>query len=91
MDTFDHLLHWVPDLDEAIARFTAHGFVISPGGRHPGGTRNASWASRHTGAYVELLTVEAWRERRACARAGGGGPRRGPWPRTSSGVRWSRR
>ena len=61
---FDHLLHWVPDLDEATGRFAEHGFVISPGGRHPGGTRNAVWLSRASGAYVELITFDDWRARR---------------------------
>jgi hypothetical protein len=40
---FDHLMHWVPDLDAAMQAYQGLGFTIQPGGEHPGvGTRNAA-------------------------------------------------
>lgn len=54
--TFDHLLHWVPDLDAAAAQYRALGFHVAEGGQHPGrGTRNMLC---HMGLpYVELLGI----------------------------------
>jgi catechol 2,3-dioxygenase-like lactoylglutathione lyase family enzyme len=53
---FDHLMHWVPDLDRAIAEYAALGFSIERGGQHPGGgTHNAIW--RCPPAYLELIGV----------------------------------
>lgn len=80
---FDHLMHWVPDLDAAVQAYQALGFSIQPGGEHPGvGTRNAAW--RIDARYVELITVHdegvaragfgpAWPAIEATLRAGGGG------------------
>ncbi len=53
---FDHLQHWVPDLNEAIAAYRRLGFPIEIGGRHPGrGTHNAQWESRPH--FIELIAV----------------------------------
>jgi catechol 2,3-dioxygenase-like lactoylglutathione lyase family enzyme len=80
---FDHLMHWVPDLDAATQAYQRLGFTIQPGGEHPGvGTRNAAW--RIDARYVELITVHdqgaaragfgpAWPAIDATLRAGGGG------------------
>jgi catechol 2,3-dioxygenase-like lactoylglutathione lyase family enzyme len=80
---FDHLMHWVPDLDAATRAYQGLGFTIQPGGEHPGvGTRNAAW--RIDARYVELITVHdegvaragfgpAWPAIDANLRAGGGG------------------
>jgi catechol 2,3-dioxygenase-like lactoylglutathione lyase family enzyme len=80
---FDHLMHWVPDLDAAMQDYQGLGFTLQPGGEHPGvGTRNAAW--RIDARYVELITVHdegvaragfgpAWPAIEATLRAGGGG------------------
>ena len=53
---FDHLMHWVPDLDAAMQTYQSLGFTIQSGGEHPGvGTRNAAW--RIDARYIELITV----------------------------------
>jgi hypothetical protein len=53
---FDHLMHWVPDLDAAMTDYRTLGFTIQPGGEHPGvGTHNAAW--RIDARYVELIAV----------------------------------
>jgi len=79
---FDHLMHWVPDLDAAMNDYRALGFTIQPGGEHPGvGTHNAAW--RIDARYVELIAVHdegvaragfgpAWPAIDATLRAGGG-------------------
>jgi catechol 2,3-dioxygenase-like lactoylglutathione lyase family enzyme len=79
---FDHLMHWVPDLDAAMRDYQGLGFTIQPGGEHPGvGTRNAAW--RIDARYIELITVHdegvaragfgpAWPAIDATLRAGGG-------------------
>lgn len=79
---FDHLMHWVPDLEAAIQDYQGLGFTIQPGGEHPGvGTRNAAW--RIDARYIELITVHdegvaragfgpAWPAIEATLRAGGG-------------------
>jgi catechol 2,3-dioxygenase-like lactoylglutathione lyase family enzyme len=53
---FDHAVIAVNDLDEAIRRYQALGFVVSPGAHHPAmGTRNALI---HFGLhYIELLSI----------------------------------
>lgn len=53
---FDHLLHWVPELDAAAAQYRALGFHVAEGGQHPGrGTQNMLC---HVGLpYVELLGI----------------------------------
>jgi catechol 2,3-dioxygenase-like lactoylglutathione lyase family enzyme len=54
---FDHVVVAVRDLPDAVARYTALGFRVEPGGRHPGfGTVNA--LIRFENGYVELLAVE---------------------------------
>ena len=79
---FDHLMHWVPDLEAAIQDYQSLGFTIQPGGEHPGvGTRNAAW--RIDARYIELITVHdeglartgfgpAWPTIDAMLHAGGG-------------------
>jgi catechol 2,3-dioxygenase-like lactoylglutathione lyase family enzyme len=53
---FDHLIHWVPDLDAAVRDYQALGFTVQPGGRHPQfGTHNAAW--RLDSRYIELIAV----------------------------------
>lgn len=53
---FDHLQHWVPDLDDAVGAYEQLGFAITSGGRHPGrGTHNAQWESRPH--FIELIAV----------------------------------
>ena len=69
---FDHLMHWVPDLDQAIKAYRDLGFPVQRGGQHPGlGTHNAVW--RSPPAYLELLGV---RDRSEAAAAIGA-----HWPR----------
>src|SRR5258708_28265477 len=83
MMRFDHLMHWVPDLEEAIARWTELGFPPQRGGRIGEQLHNAVWLGREL-EYVELISVvelEAWRRvprgpfaasREAAMLAGGG-------------------
>ena len=69
---FDHLMHWVPDLDQAIKAYGDLGFPVQRGGQHPGlGTHNAVW--RSPPAYLELIGV---RDRSEAAAAMGA-----HWPR----------
>jgi catechol 2,3-dioxygenase-like lactoylglutathione lyase family enzyme len=80
---FDHLMHWVPDLDAAVRDYRALGFSVQPGGQHPQfGTHNAAW--RLDSRYIELIAVrdEAaarirfgpdWPELAATLRSGGAG------------------
>ncbi|MBE3590167.1 MAG: VOC family protein [Firmicutes bacterium] len=53
---FDHLVAWVPELDEAVRAYRARGFHVKYGGEHPmWGTHNAVC---HFGLpYVELIAV----------------------------------
>ena len=54
---FDHAVIAVPDIDSAIEVYSALGFEVAAGGRHPSlGTRNA--IVRFGLDYLELLTVE---------------------------------
>ncbi|HEY1297659.1 MAG TPA: VOC family protein [Chloroflexota bacterium] len=80
---FDHLMHWVPDLEAAIARCTQLGFPPQRGGRIGPQLHNSVWLGREL-EYVELISVvdlEAWRRgrrgplaasREAAMLAGGG-------------------
>jgi catechol 2,3-dioxygenase-like lactoylglutathione lyase family enzyme len=52
--TLDHVVIAVHDLDAAAKVYSALGFVVTPGGRHPGGTQN-SIVSLSEGAYLELI------------------------------------
>ena len=54
---FDHAVIAVPNIDSAIEVYSALGFEVAAGGRHPSlGTRNA--IVRFGLDYLELLTVE---------------------------------
>ena len=82
---FDHLMHWVPDLDNAIDAYRRLGFAIQRGGQHPAlGTFNAFW--RGGSAYLELIAVKdpavaaaafgvQWPRIEALLGSGGGGGR----------------
>lgn len=75
---FDHLVHFVPDLDAAVRDYRALGFTVQPGGQHPQlGTHNATW--RLDTRYIELIAVRD--EAAACA---GFGPR---WPGIDATLR----
>ncbi|PWC12597.1 VOC family protein [Brenneria corticis] len=53
---WDHVVHYVNHLDEAIARFNENGLVAFPGGSHPGwGTHNA--LSYFGLTYIEFLGI----------------------------------
>jgi len=52
----DHVGVGVRDLKAATESFTRLGFVVSPGGRHPGGTEN-NLIFFPDGSYLELLGV----------------------------------
>jgi hypothetical protein len=75
---FDHLVHWVPDLDVAVRDYQALGFTVQPGGQHPQfGTHNAAW--RLDTRYIELIAVRD----EAAART-----RLGPdWPKLAATLR----
>jgi catechol 2,3-dioxygenase-like lactoylglutathione lyase family enzyme len=64
---FDHLMHWVPNLDVAVAECTARGFPPRIWGRiGESALHNAGWNARD-GNYLELISVydwEAWRNRK---------------------------
>ena len=53
----DHLVVVVPDLEIAVRDYSDRGFTVVPGGRHPGGSRNAL-IGLADGAYVELLVFD---------------------------------
>lgn len=56
---FDHLVHWVPDLEAAMEQYRALGFQPVYGGQHQG--RGTHDALCHLGlAYIELLAVNNW-------------------------------
>jgi catechol 2,3-dioxygenase-like lactoylglutathione lyase family enzyme len=50
----DHIVIAVRDLEDARQRYTALGFTVVPGGRHPVGTHNALIAFTD-GSYIELI------------------------------------
>lgn len=82
MVQFDHLTHWVPDLDTAMRDYQALGFTVRRAGQHPQfGLHNAGW--RLDTRYIELIAVRdeevaraglgpGWPEIDAMLRAGGG-------------------
>lgn len=53
---FDHLVHWVPDREEAVAAYRAAGLHVVIGGEHPGwGSHNALC---HFGLpYIEIVAL----------------------------------
>jgi hypothetical protein len=51
----DHVIIGVHDMEAAKRVYSVLGFAIIPGGRHPGGTQNASPAFSG-GGYLELIT-----------------------------------
>ncbi|ASR36692.1 hypothetical protein BAY61_18665 [Prauserella marina] len=56
--TFDHLIHWVDDLEAAMARYEAAGLPTRHALTMPG-FRNAAWGVDDE-RYVELATVDDW-------------------------------
>ena len=66
---FDHLMHWVPELDEAVRDCQALGFTVQRAGQHPQfGTHNAGW--RLDTRYIELIWISSsasasWRSSRS--------------------------
>lgn len=50
----DHIVVIVPDLETAVKNYTALGFTVVPGGRHPTGTHNALVGFQDT-TYIELI------------------------------------
>src|SRR4051812_10582726 len=54
--TIDHVLIHAADLDDATRRYTAAGFTVTAGGRHPGYTHNAL-VSFADGSYLELIAT----------------------------------
>jgi catechol 2,3-dioxygenase-like lactoylglutathione lyase family enzyme len=63
---FDHLMHWVPSLDDAVKQAAERGFPARIGGRLGRGMHNALWRARDLTA-IELISVhdqDAWRSRR---------------------------
>jgi len=52
--TLDHVMIVVHDLDAAAKIYSDLGFVVRPGGRHPGGTQN-SVVDLSGGVYLELI------------------------------------
>ena len=79
---FDHLVHWVPNLEKAIQCYRDLGFRMEYGGRNPDlGTSNAAWISGST--YIEVIAIEGelnaairsgsqWQELSSVLDAGGG-------------------
>jgi Glyoxalase-like domain len=53
----DHVVLGVPDLSAGCADLAAAGLHFRPGGRHPGGTRNALLVAPEHWEYVELITA----------------------------------
>ena len=57
MLVIDHVIYGVRDLDEASRRVAdEYGLPVSPGGVHPGGTKNTAVLCRDR-SYVELLAA----------------------------------
>lgn len=62
---FDHLMHWVPSLEAAIAQAAAVGMRFEPAGQLGNGMHNAIWRARDL-SCVELISVcdrAAWDKR----------------------------
>jgi Glyoxalase-like domain len=53
--TLNHIVIGVRDLDAAGRAYSALGFVVSSGGRHPGGTQNSA-INLSNGTYLELVS-----------------------------------
>ncbi len=53
--TFDHAVIVVPALDEAVQRYAAAGFVVTPGGRHDVLPTANALVAFADGSYLELL------------------------------------
>jgi catechol 2,3-dioxygenase-like lactoylglutathione lyase family enzyme len=53
--TLNHIVIGVRDLEAARRAYSALGFVVSSGGRHPGGTQNLN-IILSSGAYLELIS-----------------------------------
>ena len=51
----DHVVVLVPDLDRAVAVWTAHGFTVVPGGAHQGSPTHNALIGFADGSYLELL------------------------------------
>lgn len=56
--SFDHLIHWVQDLEAAMAAYDELGLPTRPALTMPG-FRNAAWGVDDA-RYVELATVDDW-------------------------------
>ncbi|WP_342641770.1 VOC family protein [Rhodoligotrophos ferricapiens] len=57
MKGIDHLVLCVDDLDEAVARYRAMGFTLTPRAIHPFGTMNQ--LVQFDGSFLEILAVRA--------------------------------
>jgi hypothetical protein len=64
---FDHLMHWVPNLDTTIAHCAAAGFRPTNGGQLGNGMHNAFWRGRDL-TYIELISVFDWEGWRSSSR-----------------------
>jgi hypothetical protein len=53
----DHVVLGVPDLSAGSAELAGAGLRFGPGGRHPGGTRNALLVAPQHWSYVELIAA----------------------------------
>ena len=51
----DHLVVVVPELDRAVAEYSALGFAVSPGGEHADGRTHNALIPFADGTYVELI------------------------------------
>jgi hypothetical protein len=56
--TFDHLIHWVDEIDTASASYESAGIPVTPALTMPG-FRNAAWGIDDE-RYVELACVDDW-------------------------------
>ncbi len=61
--TLDHLVVLVHDLNKAVAKWTAAGFKVRPGGQHRIGSRNALVVLQD-GTYIELIQILKWSRRK---------------------------
>src|SRR5919199_6304734 len=55
----DHVVVVVPDLEQAIADYSALGFTVSPGGEHADGRTHNALIPFADGSYVELIAFRA--------------------------------